>query len=153
MVTTEIISYIKTERARGVSDSTIKSTLSASGWSEKDISDAMVTLVAPMAGVKEYERKVKWIIFAVWIALYVLMIMPLIFSILSSPPFLLVATVWAFLATYIASYVVAKGSEPNTKGIKEIMSFIMRIIGAGAFIFILTFPLLFVGCLFVLQGI
>lgn len=158
MITPEIISYIKNERGRGISDLVIRSTLAASGWVEKDISEALVASVSSMSGVKEYQRKVMWFIFAVWITPYVFWVTASVISSswyfsMQQMLFMIMVTIAAFLIVYAASFVVAKGSEPNINKSKEVIDIIVRIIGAGGIILFLSIALLYAGCLFIMATV
>ena len=62
MVTKELVDYIKTERARGVTDEALRSVLRSGGeWSSVDIEEALKSTES----LKVFRRQRRWIIFSV----------------------------------------------------------------------------------------
>jgi hypothetical protein len=161
MITPEIISYIKTERAKNIPDATIKANLLANGWNEKDIAEAIATPLTsagqtpsktgrPITSeLKRYQKKQKWITFAGGMILYFLFNSSLLGSGGTSSVILLIPGV---LIMYLSAYIVTRGSEPQDKKWKEIAFIIIRIIGAEAITLLIAFAIAFAACLVSLNS-
>ncbi|GEM_PF-6277065 len=165
MITPDLIQYIQAERAKNTPDDTLKTTLMASGWNEKDITEALATLakvpattaIADIAKnksvLKKYQSKKRAIVFGGAIALQMLFVIPYFFG-QNIQIFSLFGTLWGFvlylvlpvLATYISAYLVTKGAQPYNSMAKEVPDTIIRIFGTVAVSLFVAFALFFVGC-------
>lgn len=165
MITPEIISYIKTERAKGTPDSVIKSNLLANGWSENDIVEAISSLsVSAMSGVpkplistsdlKEYRNKVKWTTFSVLIGIDILII--LAFRLFSGIWGVFGISIYSILIRILVIYLIASfsahSSSKEEKTSKAVGKSVMKVIGTILVVILVGAGIFFVGCLFLLSG-
>src|SRR6185436_901314 len=85
MVPQELISYIKSQRSNGVTDSIIRANLSTQGWNNQDIDQAFAaspssvpvppyTSSNPSSNIElaKYRSQKKWTVFSFWMIMGVL---------------------------------------------------------------------------------
>ncbi len=157
MITPEIISYIKAERAKNIPDSTIKSSLLSNGWSESDIAEAMSSITTsgtpqPLAGnmdIKEHRKKLLWTTFFVLIGFDAVIILIMggrgLFGV--SP----LSIGLRILVIYLISSFATRGSKPGENTTKTVASSIARIIGTVLLAILIIVGLFFAYCLFAFR--
>ncbi len=158
MITPEIISYIKAERAKNTPDSVIKSNLLANGWTESDIKEVMspVNLSGvPQPSVqttdlKAHKNKVIWTTFFVLVIIDVLIIAWFqsvqgtwgLFGI--SPTSIIIR----LIVIYLISAFSARGSSVEEKTYKTVGRTIFKVIAAIILTIIIGIGLFYLYCLF-----
>ena len=158
MITPEIISYIKTEKAKNTPDAAIRANLLSNGWNGADISEALASLSVPgvpgavqisAAGLKKYQTNRIWLTFFILALIDFMIIMYLggngLFGV--SP----VSIVVRIIVIYAISYFTAKGSKPEASTAKAVASSVARVLGAIALAFIIGIGILFAYCYFTLS--
>ena len=168
MITPELLSYIRSEKAWGVSDEKIKAAVISQGWNAGDYEEATIELSKPPAEqkkmpvspeIKEYRRRMTWTVFGL------LMIVPVVFSFsmfgsaFSSPsaswsglaPTLIMYLVAIVLGGYLSARFVASAVKPSDETWKEVLKVIgLTFLGYILFIFI-GGVIFFVTCLFLVS--
>ena len=164
MITPDIVSYIKTERAKGTSDSLIHSNLLDNGWNERDIAEAVSALAtnpslnpATMlktqinnAELKKHRNKRTWITFAVLALIDFIIIMYMggngLFGV--SPLSILIRIVVIYGIASFASL----GSGQKKTAAWTVVDSIARVIATLFIAWIIIVGLLFLYCLFAFNG-
>lgn len=169
MITPEIVSYIKAEKAKGTGDETIRANLLNNGWKQEDINEAMASLAgadgAPanhaepitpemIRALKQYRSKLRLVIFAA------LAIITIIFFIVngyfSSGADNIGGAIFFIILMLLVSYGIASiavlGTSPRHNLALEIVGIIAKIIGAVVLLIVLLYGLLFLFCLLILSS-
>lgn len=164
MITSDIVSYIKLERAKNTPDSVIKSNLIANGWTEKDISEAMAAIENPAASnmltqasiapTKAYRRKVLWTTFFVLLGIDILIIIWFkitygTYGVFGLSP---LAIVLRILFILLVSSLASHRSKLEDTQSKAVAKNIMNVLGTIVLVIVISAGILFVGCLFLFSG-
>ncbi len=162
MITPEIISYIKTERAKGTPDSLIASNLLANGWSESDIAEVMSSssslsdVSQPLmtdASLKERKKKAVQTTFFLLFGLDILVILGFrlfygtygIFGI-SILSILLRVVVICFISSFATPRPL-----PGDKTSKTVGQTALNIIGRALLAILIAMSIFLGGCLFMMS--
>ena len=165
MITPEILSYIKNERAKGTPEPLIRSNLLDNGWHETDITEAVSSLtlnpnsipatINPVASAElnQYRKKTRLIVFCVLTLIdifYLYSIGVLRLSTLSQAPASYIFT-YLFINLCIAygiSYIATRNSKPKGNQFVEIGTIIAKIIGAIILTIVILIGIIFALCVF-----
>lgn len=148
MISPEIITYIKSEKAKNVSESIIKSNLISNGWTANDVEEAFASLSTPISTTSPisiniehsaYQKKIKFTIFIILSSLFFLSIITSLFTLkLNYSIQILFTSLVDILIAYVSAAIVSKGARPKDAKWKNVLDLIIRLIGAS-FIFIFIF--------------
>lgn len=178
MFTPEIVSYIKTERAKGTPDAAIKASLAANGWNEADITEATAQAALPTtdpnmpasqannpasvpfvpteAG-KAQAKKAMWTTFFTLIGADALIIILMKAFVGQYGVFGIgiVAVVVRLLVIYVYSYFTTRPlpkAEKKYEPPRTLGQKILKGIGTAILFILIAAGIVFVGCLFLLGG-
>lgn len=166
MIKPEVISYIKIERAKGTSDSAIRSNLLNNGWTEKDIAEGMSSLSESSTSnvpgsltilsteLKEYQNKVKWNTFGVLLVvdLLIILVIRLFYGIWG----VFGISIYTILIRILVIYLIASFSSHSTskedKTSTAVGKSVMKVIGTTVVVILVGTGILFASCLFLFLG-
>ena len=117
MVNLEMITYIKTERDKKLSDKEIKAHLLAVGWNELDIEQALTQGMptTELRILQSYRSKKKWAVFAFWGGLLLIgLAWASVFPINSELSGQLTANILQFIILTVLAYLIAFALTSNT---------------------------------------
>ncbi len=153
MLTPEIIAYIKSEREKKTPDSTIRSSLLANGWTDRDIDEGFSPKAKPTVEGKKtsgHKQKRVWITFAILAAMDFTLIMYMngqgVFGV--SPISIIIRLVVIY---GIASF-AAIGSKEKPTTAQFVIDSIARTIAAIFIVFLIAIGIFFAYCFFAFNG-
>lgn len=158
MITPELVTYIKNERAKGLADDTIKAALLSQGWTEADFREAVDTIMGIKVNtaqvskgaspeLKAYRRQKKWIIFMLEMVCIFLYWFAVSINAGADATLRLFMNMSVFivvplLAAYLSAWIVSIGLSPRktsagefwyTVGFTMIGLIVCTVIGGGLF--------------------
>jgi hypothetical protein len=170
MINSDIIIYIRNERAKGISDAVIRASLASGGWNEADLAEAFAQASkAPLdknvnkvvtPELAKYRKDRKWLIFTILMIVPFLYAIVLVINDLSNPygggirnPGVLLLYFGPFiLGGYFGAVIVSKYMKPQNTRAKEFWYILGHIILGAILTLTLGGALCFATCIFVLSS-
>ncbi len=165
MITPDVISYIRIERAKNTPDSTIKSNLLANGWTEQDYAEAMAALANPAlsqvpnrtatdAITKAYRNKVLWSTFFVLLVIDILLIgfFKIFYGTYGAFGLSPLSIILRILFILLVASLAARRSSIHDSQPKAVAKGVMNVIGSIIITIVVVFGIFFAGCLFLVMS-
>ncbi len=151
----EITSYVASERAKNIPDTTIRANLLANGWADKDIAEAMAVKKAPENNqLKEYRNSLKWTIFFTLVVLDTIIVLGLklyigVYGLFGMG---LLSTLLRLALIYGIAVFSSRDSSLEENKTKAVAHSVAKVFGTLVLFVVIGAGVAFAGCLFIVAG-